>query len=184
MADFPSGFPELFDEGGRGQGLPLEGFGGNTAMDQAHHQTFIKSSGKAPLVLVHGNTGTATHPQWGWRKVVNYLKNTYGYADEHFWALSYLGSGQRQLEDPYTSDIEDLRIFTDAVRSYLDIKCLDMVGHSMGCLLILCYLAGLKKQAAPIEWDQDQPKCDCTSIRMPIWALITTCFLPKVPTLN
>ena len=75
---------------------------------------------------------------------------------KHFWALSYLGSGQRQLEDPYTSDIEDLRIFTDAVRSYLDIKCLDMVGHSMGCHLILCYLAGLKKQAAPIEWDQDQ----------------------------
>lgn len=154
MADFPIGFPELFDEGGQGQGLPLEGFGGNAARDQAHHHSFIKSSGKAPIVFVHGNTGTATHPQWGWQKVINYLKNSFGYADEHFWALSYLGTGQRQLKDPYTSNIEDLRNFADTVRSYLGIDCIDMVGHSMGCHLILCYLAGLKKQGEPIVWDQ------------------------------
>ncbi|MGD8836785.1 MAG: alpha/beta fold hydrolase [Desulfobacteraceae bacterium] len=156
MADFPNGFPELFDEGGIGQGLRLGGFGGNAAMDQAHHQALIKSSGKAPLVLVHGNTGTATHPQWGWRKVINHLKYSFGYSDEHFWALSYLGPGQRQLEDPYTSNIEDLRIFADTVRSYLDVDCIDIVGHSMGCHLILCYLAGLKKQAQPIVWDEGQ----------------------------
>lgn len=154
MADFPIGFPELVDEGGHGQGLPLEGFGGNAAKDQAHHQAFIKSSGRAPLVLVHGNTGTATHPQWGWRKVVDYLKDTRGYADEHFWALSYLGSGERELLNPYTANIEDLRKFADAVRTYLGIDCIDMVGHSMGCHLILCYLAGLKKQGEPIVFDQ------------------------------
>lgn len=156
MAEFPIDFPELFDVGGHGQGLVLEGFGGNSSKDQAHHRAFIKSSGKAPLVLVHGNTGTATHPQWGWLKVVHYLKNMFGYADEHFWALSYLGSGQRQLEDPYTRNIEDLRNFADTVRSYVDIDCIDMVGHSMGCHLILCYLAGLKKQGAPIEWNQSR----------------------------
>jgi pimeloyl-ACP methyl ester carboxylesterase len=154
MANFPIGFPELFDAGGGGQGRPLGGFGGNASKDQAHHRAFIKASGKAPVVLVHGNTGTATHPQWGWLKVVDYLKHSCGYADEHFWALSYLGSGERQLNDPYTSNIEDLRIFTDTVRSYLDVACLDMVGHSLGCHLVLCYLAGLKKQAAPIAWDQ------------------------------
>jgi pimeloyl-ACP methyl ester carboxylesterase len=155
MADFPIGFPELFDEGGHGQGLRLKGFGGNPAMDKAHHQTFIKASGKAPIVFVHGNTGTATHPLWGWLEVIDYLKITFGYADEHFWALSYLGAGERQLEDPYTSNIQDLRNFADTVRLYLDIDCIDMVGHSMGCHLILCYLAGMEKQAEPVVWDQD-----------------------------
>lgn len=154
MTGFPSDFPQLYDSGGIGEGHPLGGFGGNAAKDQAHHRTFIKSSLKAPVVLVHGNTGTAIHPQWGWLKVVSHLKNKFGYADEHFWALSYLGSGQRQLEDPYTRNIEDLRTFTDTVRAYLNIDCVDMVGHSLGCHLILCYLAGLKKQGAPIKWDQ------------------------------
>ncbi|MBU0994983.1 MAG: alpha/beta fold hydrolase [Proteobacteria bacterium] len=151
MADFPSDFKTIPDINGH----PLGGFGGNPAKDRAYHRDFIRKSGKAPVVLVHGNTGTATHPQWGWLKVINELKrNEFGYTDEHFWALSYLKSGEREIKDAYTSNVEDLRRFTDYVRDYLEVNCIDMVGHSLGCFLIMCYLSGLKSQSDPIVWDQ------------------------------
>ncbi|MBU1170654.1 MAG: alpha/beta fold hydrolase [Proteobacteria bacterium] len=151
MSNFPNDFVTLYDSDGR----PLGGFGGNPVKDRDYHRDFIQKSGKSPIVLVHGNTGTATHSQWGWLKVINELKRSeFGYTDEHFWALSYLGSGDRALKDAYTANVEDLRVFTDSVRAYLDVDCVDIVGHSLGCFLILCYLAGLKNQSEPIVWDK------------------------------
>ncbi len=165
MANFPSDFDPGQDTGGMGRGNPLGGFGGAPGRSRAYHQEFIRSSGKAPIVLVHGNSGTATHPQWGWLKVIQELKRPeFGYADEHLWALSYLGEGQHQLKDPYSSNIDDLRTFADNVRAYLDVECIDMVGHSLGCFLILCYLAGLKKQSDPIVFDQGQRYANVGSV--------------------
>ncbi len=153
MADFPNDFQTILDINGQ----PLGGFGGNPGKDREYHIDFIKKSGKAPVILVHGNTGTATHTQWGWLKVINELKrNEFGYTDEHFWALSYLGSGDNVIKDAYTSNVEDLRRFADYVREYLEVDCVDMVGHSLGCFLIVCYLAGLKGQSDPILWDQGE----------------------------
>lgn len=155
MANFPSDFEPILDSGGLGEGRKIGGFGGHPDKARGHHREFIRSSNKAPIVLVHGNSGTATHPKWGWLKVANILKSQFGYADEHLWALSYLGPGDiHETKDPYSKNIDDLRHFADNVRSYLDVDCIDLVGHSMGCHLILCYLAGLKRQSDPIEWDQ------------------------------
>lgn len=155
MANFPGDFETIIDSGGLGEGQVIGGFGGNPDETRDHHREFISSSGKAPLVLVHGNSGTATHPKWGWLKVANILKRQFNYSDEHIWALSYLGPGDvHQTKDPYTTNIDDLRKFADGVRTYLGVDCIDMVGHSMGCHLILCYLAGLEKQSDPVGWGQ------------------------------
>lgn len=165
MAIFPSDFETIIDSGGLGEGQAIGGFGGNPDEARDHHRELIRSSGKAPLVLVHGNSGTATHPEWGWLKVVNILKSQFNYSDEHLWALSYLGPGGiHETNDPYSKNIDDLRKFADSVRTYLDVDCIDMVGHSMGCHLILCYLAGLKKQSDPIEWDQGQRYANVGSV--------------------
>lgn len=159
MENFPRDFEAIIDSGGLGQGQQIGGFGGNPNQDRGHHREFIQSSGKAPIVLVHGNSGAATHYKWGWLKVVNVLKSQFNYADEHFWALSYLGAGDvHQTKDPYSTNIDDLREFADGVRSYLGVDCIDMVGHSMGCHMILCYLAGLKKQSDPIVWNPDEER--------------------------
>lgn len=159
MENFPRDFETIMDSGGLGEGQRIGGFGGNPNQVREHHRGFVRSSGKAPVVLVHGNSGTATHPKWGWLKVVNVLKNQFNYADEHLWALSYLGAGDvHQTKDPYSTNIDDLRKFADGVRTYLGVDCIDLVGHSMGCHMILCYLAGLKKQSDPIVWNQDQER--------------------------
>jgi pimeloyl-ACP methyl ester carboxylesterase len=165
MANFPSDFETIIDSGGLGEGRAIGGFGGNANESRDHHREFIRSSGKAPIVLVHGNSGTATHPNWGWLKVANILKSQFNYADEHLWALSYLGPGDiHEINDPYSKNIDDLRHFADSVRTYLDVGCIDIVGHSMGCHLILCYLAGLKKQSDPIEWNQGERYANVGSV--------------------
>ncbi len=165
MANFPSDFETITDSGGLGEGQPIGGFGGNANGVRGHHREFIRASGKAPIVLVHGNSGTATHPNWGWLKVANVLKSQFNYADEHLWALSYLGPGDiHETNDPYSKNIDDLRHFADSVRTYLDVDCIDLVGHSMGCHLILCYLAGLKKQSDPIEWNQGERYANVGSV--------------------
>ncbi|MGD9367599.1 MAG: alpha/beta fold hydrolase [Desulfobacteraceae bacterium] len=165
MANFPSDFDTIIDSGGLGEGHEIGGFGGNPDGTRGHHREFIRSSGKAPIVLVHGNSGTATHPNWGWLKVANILKSQFNYSDEHLWALSYLGPGNiHEINDPYSKNIDDLRHFADNVRTYLDVDCIDIVGHSMGCHLILCYLAGLKKQSDPIKWDQGERYANVGSV--------------------
>lgn len=165
MAKFPSDFESIIDAGGLGSGDEIGGFGGNPDKTRGHHREFIRSSGKAPIVLVHGNSGTATHPKWGWLKVARILKSQFTYADEHLWALSYLGPGDiHETNDPYSKNIDDLRHFADNVRTYLDVDCIDIVGHSMGCHLILCYLAGLKKQSDPIRWDQGKRYANVGSV--------------------
>lgn len=165
MAKFPSDFETIIDSGGFGEGQAIGGFGGNANEARDYHRDFIRSSGKAPIVLVHGNSGTATHPKWGWLKVAHILKNQFNYSDEHLWALSYLGPGDvHEKYDPYSKNIDDLRQFADSVRTYLDVDCIDMVGHSMGCHLILCYLGGLKKQSDPIEWNQGERYANVGSV--------------------
>jgi pimeloyl-ACP methyl ester carboxylesterase len=165
MANLPLGFPTIQGTGTGGTEVNEYSWGGNTSLEgtlddiRQKHREFIKASGKAPIVFIHGNTGAASHPDWGWEKVKLELLKKYEYSDEHLWAISYLGPGgdeYRELMNSATGNISEIRDFINEVRRYCDVPCIDLVGHSMGCHEILCYLAGLKAQATPIEWSEEK----------------------------
>lgn len=143
---FPSDFPQITDAGGSGSGTTLSGFGGDTSKDQNGNRAAVS---KNPVILLHGNGGNANHTQWGWVQTKAMLKAA-GYNDSEIWAVSYLGAnnGSADMSDPHRNNVDDVRNFIDAVRTYLNVQKVDIVGHSLGCGLARSYMLGLKKSGS------------------------------------
>jgi pimeloyl-ACP methyl ester carboxylesterase len=140
---FPSDFPVLVDSGGTGAGQVIAGFGGDTTRGCAGNRAALT---RRPVVLLHGNGVHATNDNFGMAKVAKMLRQA-GYVDAEIWAPSYLGQDIKQAEipAPQRNNIDDVRRFVDAVRAYLGVQQVDLIGHSLGCGMINGYLRGLQK---------------------------------------
>lgn len=139
---FPNDFPVLYDEGGLGDGNKIGGFDGDKSLDKPGNRAALT---KTPIILIHGNGAHALHDDFGWKTWYTFLKNA-GYNDSEIWAVSYLGKPfMAQTDDPHKTNIEDVRKFIDAVKAYLGVSKVDLVGHSLGCGMIRAYMKGLKK---------------------------------------
>ncbi len=138
---FPSDFPELTDQGGLGSGQTITGFGGDTTKDQAGNRAAIT---KVPVILVHGNGGSATSTQWGMTTLKSMLINA-GYNASEIWAVSYLGkdNASADMSDPHRNNIADVRNFIDAVIEYLGVQKVVLIGHSLGAGMVRSYMLGL-----------------------------------------
>lgn len=150
---YPEDFPVPTDSGGPGAGSLLGGFGGNPQTDRAAHRVVVAERGLAPVLLVHGNGGAADVRPWDLLDQRRFLRAA-GYADEIIWAPSYLGPGTVDLQTPHTDNVDDLRDFLEAVCRYLDVAVVDVIAHSLGCTLTYAVARGLRRQNAPIVWDQ------------------------------
>lgn len=141
MTGFPKDFPQLIDAGGFGKGTPIGGFGGDQALDRDGNRATVRRN---PVILVHGNGGSATHATWGMTTLRDRLKGA-GYHDSEIWALDYLGKDNTKasLPNPITDNIDDVRNFVDQVRAYLGVDKVDIIGHSLGASLGRGYLTGL-----------------------------------------
>jgi pimeloyl-ACP methyl ester carboxylesterase len=139
---FPSDFPELVDSGGAGVGEIVAGFGGDTKRGCAGNRAAIT---RRPVVLLHGNGVHATHNNFGMTHIAAMLRHA-GYADAEIWAPSYLGQNitSAEIPTPQRNNIDDVRRFADAVRTYLGVERIDLVGHSLGCGQINGFLRGLQ----------------------------------------
>src|SRR6478752_2663932 len=149
----PVDFPVPIDSGGPGAGSPLGGFGGNPHADRDAHRVVLADLGRAPVLLVHGNGGAADVRPWDLLDQRRFLLAA-GYADEIIWAPSYLGTGEVDLQTPHTDNVDDVRDFLEAVCAYLGVEVVDVIAHSLGCSLTYSVARGLKRQNAPIVWDQ------------------------------
>lgn len=143
---FPSDFPELVDAGGSGIGEMIAGFGGDTTHGCAGNRAAIK---RRPVVLLHGNGVNATNSNFGMAHLAAMLRDA-GYVDAEIWAPSYLGQNisSAEIPTPQRNNIGDVRRFADAVRTYLGVERIDLVGHSLGCGEINGYLRGLQPNGA------------------------------------
>lgn len=60
----PDGFPRAAGPRGPGAGSPVGGFGGDPSADGTAHRTVVARTGKAPVLLVHGNGGAGDVRPW------------------------------------------------------------------------------------------------------------------------
>ena len=109
--------------------------------------------GKAPVLLVHGNSGEAATPPWDLVDAKRILLAA-GYVEELIWAPSYLGSGVLDLLTPHTNNVNDLRSYLDSVCDYLAVDVVDVIAHSLGCSLTYAVCRGLEKRTTPVNWNQ------------------------------
>jgi pimeloyl-ACP methyl ester carboxylesterase len=156
---FPDDFEVPQDQGGPGQGDPVGGFGGNPQKGQEDHRAVVRSAGKAPVILIHGNAGSAdiAGDKWNMSQLRERLVSN-GYPRDLIWALSYLGtspSEQARFDDggfgpqpprPHTNNVNEVREFIDNVCEYLDVDFVDIIAHSLGCTLAYSVFRGLSKQ--------------------------------------
>ena len=152
---FPGDFPELVDSGGFGEGETLTGFGGYTSGDRDCNRARVV---RRPVVLLHGNGATASHAAFGVRAIADRLYEE-GYDEAEVWAVSYLGVSVSSAETMYPTrnNVDDIRRFIDAVMDYLDVDRIDLVGHSLGAVLINGYLRGLESSG---DFDNDNHRMD------------------------
>ncbi len=144
MSGYPGDFVRPRDEGGPGQGQLVGGFGGNPAVGREAHRAAVQRVGKAPVLLVHGNSGEAATPPWDLIDAKRMLLAA-GYVGELIWAPSYLGSGTLDLVTPHTNNVNDLRGYLDSVCDYLAVDVVDVIAHSLGCSLTYAVCRGLEK---------------------------------------
>ena len=164
---FPQDFQAPPDQGGPGQSRPVGGFGGNPSKTQAEHRSAVQSAGKAPVILIHGNMGSADLGRWNMLDLRQMLLDS-GYPEELIWALSYLGTAANdwdRLDDlglpisphppsPHTNNVNEVREYIDKVCEYTGVEVVDIIAHSLGCSLAYSVFRGLKKQRTPVTFDQ------------------------------
>lgn len=156
---FPQDFKVPLDQGGPPyQQVPVGGFGGNEQNNRDGHRAVVRSVGKAPIILIHGNGGTADVGQWAMTPLSQMLLKV-GYQKELIWAPSYLGTisgfgGIPDIATPHTDNVNEVREFIDNVCEYLGVDVVDIIAHSLGCTLAYSIFRGLRKQTSPISWDQ------------------------------
>src|SRR5687768_1664265 len=149
---FPQDFEIPQDQGGPGQGQPIGGFGGHPSRTRDQHRSTLQGVGKAPIILLHGNSGSADSGRWNMLDLQQMLIKA-AYLRELIWAPSYLGTGTLDLMTPHTNNVNEVRAFIDNVCEYLDVAVVDIIAHSLGCSLAYAIFRGLKRQTAPIEFD-------------------------------
>lgn len=148
--NLPADFPEIIDNGGLGAGKALTGFGGGVGLNQAQNRERLNH---VPVILIHGNGAHATHKEWGVLPLYRQLKD-HGYNDAEIWSVSYLGKGNGdqggfsgvQMNDPYKTNMDDIRNFINCVIEYLGVSQIDIIGHSLGGLFAKGYVLGLDKK--------------------------------------
>ena len=146
---FPQDFEVPVDEGGPPfQRVPVGGFGGNPGKTQDEHRAVVRSVGKAPVILIHGNVAAADRTKWNLLTIQDMLVEA-GYPEEAIWAPSYLGTGIADVAFSHTNNVNEVRNFIDNVCEYLDVEVVDLIAHSLGCTLAYAILRGLKKQNTP-----------------------------------
>jgi pimeloyl-ACP methyl ester carboxylesterase len=133
----------------------FSGFGGDDALDQSGNQAKLKH---IPVILLHGNGGSATHNQWGMTKMRDMLYAS-GYNPSEVWAVSYLKGGV-ELYGVHKNHVDDVRNFIEAVKKYLGVQKVDIVAHSLGATLGRAYLAGFQRSG---KFDQAARKFDSVS---------------------
>jgi pimeloyl-ACP methyl ester carboxylesterase len=155
---FPRGFRVPQDQGGPGQGQRVGGFGGDPSKTQDDHRAAVQSVGKAPVILLHGNSGAADSGRWNMLDLQQMLI-TVGYPRELVWAPSYLGTGTLDLQTPHINNVNEVREFITNVCEYLDVTVVDIIAHSLGCSLAYAIFRGLRKprQGTQVQFD-DQLK--------------------------
>ena len=161
---FPQDFPVPRDQGGPGQGQPIGGFGGDLQKNQSEHRDVVQSVGKAPILLIHGNGGTADLGRWDMLDIKRMLMDNARYPQELIWAPTYLGINlpgtDGNVDDggggasPHTNNVNEVRQFIDNVCEYLGVDVVDIIAHSLGCTLTYSILRGLEKRRAPVNWNQ------------------------------
>jgi pimeloyl-ACP methyl ester carboxylesterase len=153
---FPPDFEVPLDQGGPPfQSVAIGGFGGDPQKTQDEHRAVIRSAGKAPVILIHGNLAAADRTKWNMLTMQDFLIEA-GYPEEAIWAPSYLGSGIPDVMFSHTNNVNEVRDFIENVCEYLDVEVVDFIAHSLGCTLVYAILRGLKKQNNPVEFDQPQ----------------------------
>lgn len=147
--------------------VPIGGFGGDPYKLRAEHRAKVQSVGKAPIILIHGNAGSADVGRWAMFDMRAKLIADAGYPRELIWAPSYLGNtissgGILDLTGfPHTRNVGEIRKFIDNVCEYLDVEVVDIVAHSLGCTLAYSVFRGLGKEteeAGTTSWTWDEPK--------------------------
>ena len=128
----PPDFPVMLDAS---LGTPLLGFGADGPVQ------------RTPVIFVHGNNdtpfATACNPYGRMQAVAQHLADN-GYAASELWGLGYQGDQCDLLADQtirssaahtVTANVDDLRRFVAAVRSYTGARRVDIVAHSLGVVL-------------------------------------------------
>jgi pimeloyl-ACP methyl ester carboxylesterase len=158
--DLPADFPQLMDSGGAGAGAAMPNWGGDPTKDQQGNRAALK---RTPVILVHGNGASAYGSRYDyiwnlkWDDMVKRLKAV-GYNSSEIWAVSYLGSPlMAQLQDPYSSNVDDVRNFIEAVRGYLGVEKVDIIAHSLGVPIVKGYMVGLQRDKT---WDHSKHHLD------------------------
>ncbi len=149
---FPKDFKSPMDKGGPGKGAPIGGFGGNSDFNRLENRKDLK---KTPVLLVHGNAGSAHDVTWGMLPIRNFLKKS-GYKDSEIWALSYLGEGGLDITYAHQDNIEDIRGFIKRMMDYLAVEKIDIIAHSVGVTLTRAWMKGLKKEKDGFSWNASQ----------------------------
>lgn len=173
---FPPSFLELYiktygnfkDNGGKGEGQTIGGFGGLKDKTRADNQDAIEHN---PVILLHGNGVHALHtegiqsglpvPTLGVWPIRDFLVNELDYSDAEIWAISYLGSDppprDAELGPMVQNNLPDIRKFIDTVIEYLDAVKVDIIAHSLGNNMAKAYLNGFQSNNS---WDNSDHRLD------------------------
>lgn len=132
-SSFPPGFPVINDAS---LGTPLIGFGAAGPIE------------RTPVIFVHGNNdtpyATACNPYGKMQAFAQYLAD-HGYALSELWGLGYQGDQCDLLTDQTkrsgeahtaAANVADLRRFVHAVLRYTGAHEVDLVGHSLGVIVV------------------------------------------------
>lgn len=138
----PDDFPVITDAS---LGTPLLGFGAAGAVS------------RTPVVLVHGNNDTpyptACNPYGRMQALAQYLADN-GYATSELWGVGYQGDqcdlvGDQTIRSSQAhtaaANVGDVGSFIEAVLSYTGASRVDIVGHSLGVVIVR-------------EWLRENPK--------------------------
>lgn len=99
-----------------------------------------------PVIFVHGNTRDADDWDEPGKSVKQRFLET-GYSQQELWALSYNGKSTKrepaalQCRTDTRLNASDLAAFTKAVLAYTGAPKVDLIGHSLGVMLIRSVLA-------------------------------------------
>ena len=143
----PDDFPPMFDQADKGMGEDIKKISVGGMEDQ---RTTRQNISKAPVILIHGNLGSALHPKYGWSDFIRHLYEA-GYTKAEVWAVSYLGYTEAtpdwlrymNMAANYNANINEIRDFIDKVRDYTGCDKIDLIGHSLGGGEARGYLYGL-----------------------------------------
>lgn len=131
---FPSDFPVILDHS---TGKPIIGFGGSGKVT------------RTPVIFLHGNNDTpypsSCNSAYGKMQTFSQFFHQAGYSESELWGLGYQGDQCDLINQPtnrsgeahtVAANVPDLRRFVQAVLTYTGARQVDVVGHSLGSVLI------------------------------------------------